>query len=64
MSVDERDLKLDGNAIAGLLQEIFTVEVTSIETVCGSCGANGAVGGLSVYAHGPGVVPGALVPAR
>ena len=42
MSVDER--KLDGNAIGGLLREIFTMEMTAAETTCAGCGAVNAVG--------------------
>ena len=30
---------VDGNAIGGLLQELFGHEMTSAPTVCGSCGA-------------------------
>jgi hypothetical protein len=42
--------RLDGNAIAGELMEIFGVEMTIATGVCGSCGAAGAVGELHVYA--------------
>jgi len=54
--VETADLKLDGNAVAGLLQEIFAVEATTIETTCGGCGAVEAVGALTVYLHAPGIV--------
>jgi hypothetical protein len=49
-------LKLDGNAAAGLLREIFAVEVTTAVGACDTCGATGAVGALVVYAYAPGVV--------
>ena len=49
-------LKLDGNAAAGVLQEIFAVEVTSATGTCDSCGAVEAVGALAVYAYAPGTV--------
>ena len=42
-------LMLDGNAIAGLLQEMFTVEMTSAVGTCGTCGATNAVGAIHVY---------------
>jgi Zn finger protein HypA/HybF involved in hydrogenase expression len=54
MSVDER--KLDGNAIGGLLREIFTMEMTTASTTCAGCGAVNAVGRVHVYVHAPGAV--------
>jgi Family of unknown function (DUF6510) len=54
--MDESALRLDGNAIAGLLHEVFAVEMTTATSVCDSCGAVGEVGALTVYAHAPGVV--------
>ena len=54
MSVEER--KLDGNAIGGLLREIFTVEMTDAVTTCAGCGAVNAVGRVDVYVHAPGTV--------
>ncbi|TMK77409.1 MAG: hypothetical protein E6G45_09890 [Actinobacteria bacterium] len=50
------DLKLDGNAIGGLLLELFGLELTAATSVCGSCGAQGYVGTLEVYVNAPGVV--------
>jgi hypothetical protein len=50
------DLRLDGNAAAGLLSEVFGPEATGAVTRCGNCGADGPVGTLMVYAHGMGVV--------
>ena len=54
--MDERDLRLDGNAAAGLLGELFSVEATTALVTCAGCGATGAVGAVHVYAHGPGTV--------
>ena len=48
-------LMLDGNAVAGLLQEIFAVEMTTALGTCGHCGATGAVGAMHVY-RGAGIV--------
>ena len=48
--------KLDGNAIGGLLQEIFPFEMTSVQATCAGCGATGAIGALAVYMHGMGAV--------
>jgi Family of unknown function (DUF6510) len=43
------ELMLDGNAVAGLLQEVFAVEMTTAIGTCDSCGAREAVGALRVY---------------
>jgi hypothetical protein len=47
---------LDGNAIGGLLLELFGVELTAAPCVCGSCGAREEVARLDVYLDCPGVV--------
>jgi hypothetical protein len=49
------ELMLDGNAIAGLLQEVFVAEMTTAIGTCSSCGAAGPVGAVHVY-RGAGVV--------
>jgi hypothetical protein len=48
--------QLDGNAIGGLLMEIFGTEMTTAIGTCGSCGTTGQVAGLAVYLRGPGTV--------
>ena len=50
------DRKLDGNAIGGLMLELFGVELTVATSVCGSCGAAEQVARLDVYLDAPGVV--------
>jgi len=49
------DLRLDGNAIGGLLLELFGADLTAAGSVCGGCGANEEVARLDVY-HGAGIV--------
>ena len=49
------ELMLDGNAVAGLLQELFAVEMTTALATCGACGATEAVGATRVF-RGAGVV--------
>jgi uncharacterized protein DUF6510 len=49
-------LKLDGNAAAGILQEVFSAEITAAIGTCDGCGAVEAVGAVAVYARGPGTV--------
>ena len=43
------ELMLDGNAVAGVLQEVFAVEMTTAIGTCGNCGAAGPFGALHVY---------------
>jgi Family of unknown function (DUF6510) len=50
------DLRLDGNAIAGMLSEMLTVDATTVMARCGSCGQEEALGAADVYVHAPGVV--------
>jgi hypothetical protein len=54
--MESADLKLDGNAIGGLLGEVFVAELTVARSTCGSCGAVREIGALAVYAHTPGTV--------
>ena len=56
MTVLQSDMKVDGNAIGGLLREIFTMEMTAAEGTCSSCGKVHAVGQVEVYMNAPGVV--------
>jgi Family of unknown function (DUF6510) len=47
---------VDGNAIGGLLLEIFGTEMTDAASVCGGCGATSQVAELAVYLRAPGTV--------
>jgi hypothetical protein len=49
------ELTLDGNAVAGLLQEVFAVEMTTAIGICARCGAAGPLGAVHVY-RGAGIV--------
>jgi len=49
-------MALDGNAIGGLLLEIFGSEMTNAEATCAACGAAGPVAETTVYLRGPGTV--------
>jgi hypothetical protein len=51
----DRALWLDGNAIAGLLTEVFCAEMTAVERACRSCGTVSAVGEYRAY-RGAGTV--------
>jgi hypothetical protein len=47
---------LDGNAIGGLLLEVFGTDLTAAQTVCATCGAAAAVAETVVYLRVPGTV--------
>ena len=42
-------LMLDGNAVAGQLQEIFGTEMTTAIGTCAACGAEAPVGAVHVF---------------
>ena len=48
--------RLDGNAAAGLLREVFAVEMTAATAVCGGCGREAAVAELALYGGALGAV--------
>lgn len=54
--MNDADLRLDGNAAAGLLGNIFAFDITSAECVCGGCGAAGPVALLAVYGMAMGAI--------
>jgi hypothetical protein len=47
---------LDGNAAAGILSDIFAVEITSSSVACANCGREGEMGTLLAFMQAPGVV--------
>ena len=49
------ELMVDGNAVAGVLQEVFAVEITTALGTCAGCGATEAVGAMHVF-QGAGIV--------
>jgi len=55
--VDENlALMVDGNALAGLLNEIFDVEMTVAPLRCANCGREGEMGSLWAFLENPGYV--------
>lgn len=40
---------LDGNAVAGLLQEVFDTEMTEATGTCDNCGASAPVGAVHAF---------------
>ncbi|MER6274498.1 DUF6510 family protein [Streptomyces sp. NPDC001797] len=53
---DDGTSYLDGNALAGPLSEIFTVDLTVATGRCAHCGRTGPVASLRVYGQAPGLV--------
>ena len=43
------ELRLDGNAAAGILREVFAFDATTAEYACGACGRFGRLGEAIVY---------------
>jgi len=48
--------RLDGNAAAGVLSELFVPDLTAARARCAGCGKMRTIGVLLVYAHGMGTV--------
>jgi uncharacterized Zn finger protein len=47
---------LDGNAIAGLLADVFGEEMTTAMGTCAACGASREVATFAVFTRAPGTV--------
>jgi hypothetical protein len=47
---------LDGNAVGGLLGEVFTADLTTAAATCAGCGNVAPVAVMHVYLDAPGVV--------
>ena len=58
MAIDRGEARLDGNACAGLLAEIFGQDLTAARGACAGCGAVGQIGAQHLYGYptGPGAV--------
>jgi hypothetical protein len=54
--VTTADAVLDGNAMGGLLLDVFGIELTAAVGTCAACGARGEVARMVVYVRCPGVV--------
>lgn len=48
--------RLDGNAAAGILGEVFAFEITTARAACAGCGATGEVGAQMAYVSEIGAV--------
>jgi hypothetical protein len=54
--MDDVDLMVDGNALAGELSEVFAVEMTVARVACGGCGKVEQLGADHAYVRAPGMV--------
>jgi hypothetical protein len=50
------DAHVDGNALGGLMNELFGREMTDARGCCDDCGAVNALGALPAYTRAPGDV--------
>ena len=50
------EMRLDGNAAAGSLAELFARDITAAMATCAKCGRETPVGALHEYGHAMGVV--------
>jgi hypothetical protein len=52
----DADLMVDGNALAGVLREVFVHEMTTARVACAGCGEVEPIGAEHVYMQAPGIV--------
>ncbi len=55
-STSDDALRLDGNAAAAMLSEIFAHEMTSAQSTCAQCGRTGPLGSMMRYGGQIGMV--------
>jgi Family of unknown function (DUF6510) len=48
--------RLDGNAAAGMLQEVFPFDMTLAQVTCAGCNATTMLGALMLYPPGMGMI--------
>ncbi|MFN2556718.1 MAG: DUF6510 family protein [Nitriliruptorales bacterium] len=54
--MDSEAMRLDGNAAAGMLREIFIHEMTVAVGTCAQCGKANPVAAWHLYSNAPGLV--------
>jgi Zn finger protein HypA/HybF involved in hydrogenase expression len=50
------DLMLDGNAVGGLLHELFAIDMTATPAECANCSTVSEMGSLMAFMQAPGTV--------
>jgi hypothetical protein len=56
VAMTSSNLWTDGNALAGPLQDVFCVDVSTAVGRCGNCGRTAAMAEVRVFDHAPGLV--------
>ena len=56
MSATAAAMRLDGNALGGVLADVFGADVTAAFATCRSCGTRGEVARVHVYIRCAGIV--------
>lgn len=56
MQYYDEDRAVDGNAIAGSLAEVFSVDMTSAQATCANCGSTDPLAQGKAFVGGPGTV--------
>lgn len=51
-----RQLMLDGNAVGGMMYEVFGAEMTAAPAECANCGAEHQMGALLAFTQAPGII--------
>jgi hypothetical protein len=51
-----REMMVDGNAVGGVMYEIFSAEMTASPAACAGCGNVAPMGALLAFTHAPGLV--------
>lgn len=52
----DAELMVDGNALAGVLREVFAHDMTSARIACDGCGEAEPIGAEHAYVQAPGIV--------
>jgi hypothetical protein len=52
----DAELMVDGNALAGLLRDVFAHDMTSARIACSGCGEAEPIGAEHAYVQAPGIV--------
>jgi hypothetical protein len=50
------ELMLDGNAVSGMLYQVFGAEMTTSPAECAHCGVVTEMGGMLAFTQAPGIV--------
>jgi len=54
--MESQAMRVDGNAMAGILGEVFVQDMTAARIRCGGCGKVEPVGAEHAYTQAPGIV--------